>query len=59
MARESDKIPSPKDALVFVPSALLLSSLVYSKAKMGHLGHLEVPFIPQGRVSNDQGRVNK
>lgn len=58
MARESDKIPNPKH-WYSVPLAIPLYNLVCSKAKIGHLGLLELPFMPQKIISNDWGRVNK
>ena len=58
MARESDKIPNPKH-WYSVPLALLLYNRVYSKAKMGQLGLLQLSFMPQKIISNDWGRVNK
>lgn len=58
MTRESDKIPKSEHCYL-APLASLLYNRVYSKAKMGHLGLLELPFIPQKIVPNDWGRVSK
>lgn len=58
MTSESDKTPNSKHCYS-VPSAILLYNQVYSRAKMGHLGLLQLPFIPQKIVPNDWGRVSK
>lgn len=56
--RGSVKIPNPKHWYL-VPLAIPLYNLVYSKAKMGHLGFLQLPFMSQRIISNDRGRVKK
>lgn len=57
VASESDKIPNRKH-WYSVPLAVLLSNLVYSKAKRGHLGLLLLPFIPPKMIANDGVRGN-